>query len=389
MSNHSPASGRDLLYLVVAGVAWGTAGAAASLLFLASDLGPLALSFWRCAGGLVVLLAVLAVRRAGALRRSGAVRRAGALRRSGAVRRPAGGREEAGRPSVPSLIGTGLLFTLFQAAYFGAVRETGLAVGTVVTLGAGPVLIALGGRYWTGERLGRGGAAAVGGALAGLAVLVLGSGGGEVRPLGVFWALLSAAGYAAMTLRARLLGRRGEGGDPLVTTAWSVGVGTVCLLPLAVVEGLVPHTADPARVLWLLVYVATVPTALAYALYFTGAASVRAATVSVIMLIEPVSAAAIAVGLLGERLTGAVVLGTVLLLAAVGALIGAEARGARGTRVPVGEAAGPGGEGGEAAGPGGEGGEAGGPVREGGEAGGPGGEPVEIRSAPEVQSAAR
>ena len=56
MSNHSPAAGRSLLYLVVAGAAWGTAGAAASLLFLASDLGPLALSFWRCAGGLVVLL---------------------------------------------------------------------------------------------------------------------------------------------------------------------------------------------------------------------------------------------------------------------------------------------------------------------------------------------
>ncbi|MFG2667704.1 DMT family transporter [Streptomyces sp. NPDC048387] len=301
MSNHSPATGRSLLYLVVAGVAWGTAGAAASLLFLASDLGPLALSFWRSAGGLVVLLGVLAVRRPA---------------------RAARGR----RPSAASLIATGLMFTLFQAAYFGAVRETGLAVGTVVTLGAGPVMIALGARYWMGERLGWGGVAAVGGALGGLAVLVLGSGGGEVRPLGVGWALLSAAGYAGMTLRARWLGRRGAGGDPLVTTAWSVGVGTVCLLPLAAVEGLLPNTGEPARVLGLLVYVAVVPTALAYALYFTGAAAVRAATVSVIMLIEPVSAAAIAVVVLGERLTGAVVLGTVLLLAAVGALIVAEAR---------------------------------------------------------------
>ncbi|WP_406388130.1 DMT family transporter [Streptomyces sp. NBC_00211] len=300
MSNLSPASGRSLLYLVVAGAAWGTAGAAASLLFLASDLGPLALSFWRCAGGLVVLLGVLAVRRP---------------RRAAAV-----------RPSVASLIGTGLMFTLFQAAYFGAVRETGLAVGTVVTLGAGPVLIAVGGRYWMGERLGRGGTAAVVGALAGLAVLVLGGGDGEVRPVGVGWALLSAAGYAGMTLRARWLGRRGAGGDPLITTAWSVAVGTVCLLPLAAAEGLLPHTAEIGRVLWLLVYVATVPTALAYALYFTGAAAVRAATVSVIMLIEPVSAAVIAVLLLGERLTGAVVLGTVLLLTAVGALIAAEAR---------------------------------------------------------------
>ncbi|MFJ6795535.1 DMT family transporter [Streptomyces sp. NPDC091268] len=305
MSNHSPAIGRNLLYLVVAGAAWGTAGAAASLLFLASDLGPLALSFWRCAGGLAVLLAVLAVRRPQDRSR---------------------GRDRAGRPSAGSLIGTGLLFTLFQSAYFGAVRETGLAVGTVVTLGAGPVLIALGARTWMGERLGRGGAAAVGGALAGLAVLVLGSGGGEVRPLGVALALLSAAGYAAMTLRARWLGQRGIGGDPLVTTAWSVAVGTVCLLPLAALEGLLPHTGEPARVVWLLVYVATVPTALAYALYFTGAAAVRAATVSVIMLIEPVSAAVIAVLVLGERLTGAVVLGTVLLLTAVGALIAAEAR---------------------------------------------------------------
>ncbi|WP_327261419.1 DMT family transporter [Streptomyces sp. NBC_01232] len=303
MSNHSPAAGRSLLYLVVAGAAWGTAGAAASLLFLASDLGPLALSFWRCAGGLAVLLAVLAVR--------------------GSRSRPVPSRA---RPSAGSLIVTGLLFTVFQAAYFAAVRDTGLAVGTVVTLGAGPVIIALGARRWMGERLGPGGVTAVVGALAGLAVLVLGSGGGEVRPLGVGWALLSAAGYAGMTLRARWLGQRGAGGDPLVTTAWSVAVGAVCLLPLAAVEGLLPHTADLGRVLWLLVYVATVPTALAYALYFTGAAAVRAATVSVIMLIEPVSAAVIAVLVLGERLTGAVVLGTVLLLTAVGALIAAESR---------------------------------------------------------------
>lgn len=302
MSNLSPATGRSLLYLVIAGAAWGTAGAAASLLFLASDLGPIALSFWRCAGGLAVLLVVLAVRRP----------------RTRAAAGP--------RPSAGSLIGTGLLFTLFQSAYFAAVRETGLAVGTVVTLGAGPVLIALGARYWMGERLGRGGGAAIVGALAGLAVLVLGSGAGEVRPLGVGWALLSAAGYGAMTLRARLLGQRGAQGDPLVTTAWSVGVGTVCLLPLAAVEGLLPHAADPVRVLWLLAYMATVPTVLAYALYFSGAAVVRAATVSVIMLIEPVSAAAIAVLLLGERLTFAVVLGTVLLLTAVGALIAAESR---------------------------------------------------------------
>ncbi|MEU6837255.1 EamA family transporter [Streptomyces rubiginosohelvolus] len=296
--------GRSLLYLVIAGVAWGTAGAAASLIFRISDLGPLALSFWRCAGGLVLL--------AGAL----------ALRPRRTPREP-----EPRRRRLLRILGTGVGLTVFQSAYFAAVEVTGLAVGTVVTLGAGPVLIAVGARLLLGERLGRGGLAAVTGALTGLAVLVLGGEGGDVVPAGVLLALLSASGYAAITLLTRWLGRDG-GGDALTTSAWAFAIGAVGLLPMALAEGLVPHTAETGQVLWLIVYVAAVPTALAYALYFAGAAAVRAATVSVIMLLEPVSAAVIAVTVLRERLTAATVLGTLLLLTAVAGLALAEARGA-------------------------------------------------------------
>ncbi|MEV6422424.1 EamA family transporter [Streptomyces sp. NPDC051662] len=295
--------GRSLFFLIVAGVAWGTAGAAASLLYRVSDLGPLALSFWRCLGGLVLLLGALALRR----------------RREPVPAEPRGRR-------LLRILGTGIGLTVFQSAYFAAVEATGLAVGTVVTLGAGPVLIALGARVTMGERLGGGGLVAVTGALAGLGVLVLGGEGGSVRPAGVALAILSAAGYAGITLLTRWLGRTGGGGDSMATTAWAFAIGAVMLLPIAWGEGLLPHTAEPARVVWLLVYVAAVPTALAYALYFAGAAVVRAATVSVIMLLEPVSAAVIAVVLLGERLTAATLLGTVLLLAAVTGLAVAEAR---------------------------------------------------------------
>ncbi|HEY9375264.1 DMT family transporter, partial [Streptomyces sp.] len=310
MSNHPSHSsdvGRSLAYLVVAGIAWGTAGAAASLVFRASDLGPLALSFWRCLGGLVLLLPAVLLRRG----RSGAGTPAAAEPRGRRLLR---------------ILGTGIGLTGFQSAYFAAVEATGLAVGTVVTLGAGPVLIALGARLLMGERLGRGGAMAVAGALAGLAVLVLGGGSAEVRPLGVALAVLSAAGYAAITLLTRWLGRDGGGADSLSTTAWAFAVGSVGLLPMAAVEGLLPHTGRPLEVIGLLVYVAAVPTALAYALYFAGAAVVRSATVSVIMLLEPVSAALIAVTLLGEELTAATVGGTLLLLTAVTGLAAAEAR---------------------------------------------------------------
>ncbi|MFF0747464.1 DMT family transporter [Streptomyces sp. NPDC004111] len=306
--------GRGLTYLIFAGIAWGTAGAAASLLYGVSDLGPMALSFWRCAGGCLLLLAARAFRRPGAGGGSGAT---GAGRGAG----PASRRRRVGR-----MLATGCALTVFQTAYFAAVQHTGLAVATVVTLGAGPVLIALGARVLLGERLGAGGVCAVAGALAGLGVLVLGGGGAEVRPAGVLLALLSAAGYAVMTLLTRWFGRDGGGGDPVTTSAWSFGIGTVCLLPLALAEGLVPQGAALGPVIGLLVYVAAVPTALAYALYFAGASVVRSATVSVIMLLEPVSAAVIAVVLLGERLTAATVLGTLLLLTAVAGLAFGEAR---------------------------------------------------------------
>ncbi|MBM7169869.1 EamA family transporter [Streptomyces sp. G44] len=305
-----PSVGRGLFYLIVAGTAWGTAGAAAAFVFRDSDMGPVSLSFWRCAGGFVLLLAARLVR----------------PRRVSPYERPATGPLSPRTRRIRRIVVTGVALTVFQTAYFAAVQSTGLAVGTVVTMGAGPVLIALGARLTLGERLGRGGAVAVVGALAGLAVLVLGGGDAAVRPTGVLWALCSAAAYAAMTLLTRLWGRAG-GADSSGTTVWSFAVVALCLLPLAVAEGLVPHTAEPAHVAGHLLYIAAVPTAVAYTLYFAGAAVVRSATVSVITLLEPVSAAVIAVALLGEALTVATVAGTVLMLAAVTGLAVAETRG--------------------------------------------------------------
>ncbi|MGW0086844.1 DMT family transporter [Streptomyces sp. NPDC003393] len=301
--------GRGLLCLIVAGAAWGTAGAAASLVYRASDMGPAALSFWRCAAGALLLLAVRLLRPR--VRTAVPVPLGRRLLRAGA---------------------TGAGLAVFQTAYFYAVMATGLAVATVVTLGAGPVLIALGARLTLGERLGRAGLTAVAGALAGLGVLVLGGGGATAHPWGVLLALVSAAGYSVMTLLTRRWGRS-AGADRSATTVGAFAVAGLCLLPFALAEGLVPHAAEPPRVLWLMAYIGTVPTALAYALYFAGAAVVRSATVSVIMLLEPVGAAVLAVTLLGERLTTATFVGTTLMLGSVGGLAVAEARGARSASV--------------------------------------------------------
>lgn len=285
---------RGLAFLAFAAIAWGTTGAAVDLIYRSSDLGPMAISFWRFLAGAALLLPARALRPS---------------RKAPHTPQPADRR-------VLLLAGTGIGLAVFQTAYFAAVQDTGLAVGTIVTLGAAPVFTAAGGRLFLGEHVGRGALLAVAGALVGLMVLVLGNQPGIVRPLGVGMALLSAAGYAVSNILGRWTGRHGTGEDPFTLTVWSFLIGAAVMLPLAWTEGLVPHSAHLAEVALLMLYVAAVTTALAYPLYFAGVAVVRAATASMMMLLEPVSAAVLAVGLLGERLTAATVAGTVVLLTA-------------------------------------------------------------------------
>ncbi|MGY0466506.1 DMT family transporter [Kitasatospora sp. cg17-2] len=295
---------RGLACLAFAAITWGTTGAAVEIIYRSSDFGPMAVSFWRFLTGVALLLAANVVRPA---------------RKRSRTPQPRGRR-------VLLFAGTGVGLAVFQTAYFASVRDTGPAVGTIVTLGAAPVFTAGGGRVFLGERVGRGGLLAVCGALTGLAILVLGNQQGVVHPVGVATALLSAAGYAASNLLGRWTGRHGAGEDPYTLTMGSFAVGAAVVLPLAWGEGLLPHTADPGHVVLLMLYVATVTTALAYPLYFAGAGAVRAATASVVMLIEPVGAAVLAVLFLGERLTAATVIGTALMLAAIAGLAVAESR---------------------------------------------------------------
>ncbi|MFI7081219.1 DMT family transporter [Micromonospora sp. NPDC049903] len=314
-TNVPPSVGRGILYIIIAAVAWGTGGAVAAILYAMSGLGPVAVSFWRFVGG-VLLLAV------GHL-----VLRHRRPARSTPVDGQSVGAPQHG-PRWPAIVTTGVGLAVYQTAYFAAVAYAGLAIATVVTLGSGPVLIAIGARLWTGERLGRAGAATVAMALVGLILLVGGESAGRAPALGLACALLSATGYACVTLLNRKRGRDGTGGDPGTTALGGFVVGMLVLLPLALLEGILPTSGDVGRTLGLLAYLGAVPTALAYGLFFAGLASVRATTASVLALVEPVTAAVIAVLLLDERLTPVAVLGSSVLLGAVVVLALAERRAA-------------------------------------------------------------
>jgi DME family drug/metabolite transporter len=277
---------KGLWLVAFAATSWGVGGFVAAVLFTSSGLGPVAVSFWRFVGGLALLAMLRPFR--------GSPWRAG-LRR---------------------VLVTGFGFAIYQTAYYAAIPYAGLALATVVTLGTGPILIAVGSWLFLRERLGLLCASLILVSLVGLVLLVHPS-GPSVSPTGVALCLLSAAGYAAVTLLRRA-SRSTD--DPLDAALGGFLVGAVLVLPVALAEGLLPTSGSWDGTAGLLAYLAVFPTALAYVAFFSGLRSVSATTASMVALVEPVAAAALGVAILHEHLSMSGYAGGVLLLLAVVAL---------------------------------------------------------------------
>jgi DME family drug/metabolite transporter len=224
------------------------------------------------------------------------------------VRTPAAGRAWA-RGAV-LLAGAGA--AAYQLAFFAAVADTGVAVGTIVALGSAPAMT--GGLEWlvVGRRPPRRWFAATALACAGVALLVLAGGADAgVSPPGVALAVLAGASYATYTLAAKRL--LGDGHPPEQVMGAAFGLGALLLLPVLL-------AGDPGPLLSgggiaLALFLGIVPTALAYVLFARGLRRLSAAETSTLTLAEPLTAGLLGAALLGERLTPLSGLGAGLVLA--------------------------------------------------------------------------
>jgi drug/metabolite transporter, DME family len=288
----SPASRRGFLLVVLAALCWGTSGVSGRIVADRTDLGPLDIAWHRMAIGAVVLLVFWA-----AGRRRG--RPAPAATRGTAVRL--------------LLVGAGL--AAYQLAYFAAVATAGVSIATLVALGLAPLLIAVGAALLGHGRPDGTTVIALVVALMGLVLLVGVSAGADTGTAVVLGALLavgSALGYTVVTLA----GAGVPAGVPVTLVGFAGGA--LLLTPVALVAGL-RFTADPAA-LGVLIYLGVVPSAVAYAMFFTGLRTVPGAVASIVTLLEPLTATALAVLLLDERLAPAALAGGLLVLAAVAGL---------------------------------------------------------------------
>ena len=199
---------------------------------------------------------------------------------------------------------------VYQLAFFAAVDDTGVAVGTIVALGSAPTLTGL--FEWILERRRPAGrwVAATALACAGVALLALAGGNADVSPLGVALAVVAGGAYATYTLAAKRLMAQGHAPESVMAVAF--GLGALVLLPALVASG--PGWLGHPGGLALALFLGTVPTALAYLLFANGLKRLSASETATLTLAEPLTAGVLGAVVLAEPMSGASVAGALLIL---------------------------------------------------------------------------
>ncbi|MGX5660044.1 DMT family transporter [Castellaniella ginsengisoli] len=209
----------------------------------------------------------------------------------------------------------------YNLTFFAGVKATGVAVGTALAIGSGPIWAGLlqlaggarpGAGWWAGTLL------AVGGGV----LLVFGRGGDiQADPPGIALCLASGLTYALYALlNKKLVGHS----TPAVATLGVFLVGALLALPAA------GFWAGPLQITvsgWLVVgFLGIASTGIAYLLFSTGLRGISAATGVSLALMEPVTAFLLALAVVGERPGVLAYAGLAALLAGLALVIRAETR---------------------------------------------------------------
>lgn len=224
-------------------------------------------------------------------------------------------------PLLPVLT-AGLCMAVYNLAFFAGVRLTGVALGTAVALGSGPVwaglLQAMWTRRWPAPVWWLGSAVAVTGGV--LMSLSAGTAGGlRTAPLGLGLGLLSGLSWGCYSLLNSELLRHMPAGR---VTLWAFGLAALLALPLAWWDSGWPmlRLSDVMAV----IYVGLFTAGVAYLLFSHALRHISAATGVTLALAEPVVAFVLAALVLGEQAGSGAVLGLLLVLVGVGLVVRVE-----------------------------------------------------------------
>jgi drug/metabolite transporter (DMT)-like permease len=209
----------------------------------------------------------------------------------------------------PAVLVAGVLYGVAFIVQFEGLARTSVALSALL-VGAMPAMIALAAPL-TGERVSRISWLGVAAATAG-AVLIAGKPEGAGSLLGIALALASLVVSLGWVL---ILRRAPAGPTPLALPSVLLIVATLAVLPIALVmHG--PPKLDLSGVAWTgVIGQGVLSTFVATAAWQLGSARVDSASAGIFINIEPLMGAVLGVSLFGDRMTPALALGGLLIIA--------------------------------------------------------------------------
>lgn len=188
----------------------------------------------------------------------------------------------------------------FQFFFFQSISVSGVAVGTMVTIGSGPIIATLL-DYVIHRRIDRNVMIGVAIALAGLVMLIFGSpssDGIEVSGLGVVSGFTAGACYATYTHISKNLLTAGWSGPWTMAQSFSVSAAIGLLFVVFVPMGWAVSASSMATLLYLGIATISIP----YLLYASSLVHLTSALVVTLTLIEPVTATLLGAFFLHEEM---------------------------------------------------------------------------------------
>lgn len=207
-----------------------------------------------------------------------------------------------------ALLTAAICMAAYQPLFFAGVDRTGVAVGTIVTIGSAPILsggiVFLTSGIWPGSRW----VLATLVSLFGCSLLIFSAGSLTFEPVGVFFALMAGSSYAVFAVASKALL---TDKPPEVIMAIVFLIAALLLIPALFFVDLSWLTMFRGWVVAAHLGLGTV--ALAYVLFAYGLRNISVAAATTISLAEPATAAGLAVFVLGEQLTTRALLGMCLV----------------------------------------------------------------------------
>ena len=278
---NSPLSLRGVGFILAAGLLWGTTGTSQAL--APQGAQPLAIGAMRLVVAGSALMAVYAFNR----------------RSNPAVVQPK-------LPLAPVLLAAACM-AAYQVLFFAAVKSTGVAIGTITGIGSSPVLAGALGYFFRGEKPGWKWGVATLLAVAGCSLLALAGQDVHVDPLGILLAVGAGAAYATFSLCSKGL-LETQPVERVMAVVFSLGA--LMLSPLLLTQDL--HWLAQPLGIGMILHLGLLATALAYLLFGKGLKLVPLAAAVTLSLAEPLTAGALGVLVLGEKLS---------LMAGIGVLL--------------------------------------------------------------------